>query len=178
MPFGMAQIYLLFFSIESFHTAIGVFRTKERLFVSENKKDSVTLHRTIINKVMGSKVLIISNVNELVRVKPERVVYVKSDGNYSTMVLHDKTEHVFTMNLAHCQELIEKQLGKEAETFIRIGKQLIINRDYIFKINVNSQTLIMSDMALNQAFMLQASKEALKQLKVYMESKAGKEEKL
>ena len=178
MPFGMAQIHLLFFSIESFHTAIGVFRTKERLFVSENKKDSVTLHRTIINKVMGSKVLIISNVNELVRVKPERVVYVKSDGNYSTMVLHDKTEHVFTMNLAHCQELIEKQLGKEAETFIRIGKQLIINRDYIFKINVNSQTLIMSDMALNQAFMLQASKEALKQLKVYMESKAGKEEKL
>jgi DNA-binding LytR/AlgR family response regulator len=82
------------------------------------------------------------------------------------------------MNLAHCQELIEKQLGKEAETFIRIGKQLIINRDYIFKINVNSRTLIMSDMALNQAFMLQASKEALKQLKVYMESKAGKEEKL
>jgi DNA-binding LytR/AlgR family response regulator len=82
------------------------------------------------------------------------------------------------MNLAHCQELIEKQLGKEAETFIRIGKQLIINREYIFKINVNSQTLIMSDMALNQAFSLQASKEALKQLKAYMESKAGKEEKL
>ena len=105
-------------------------------------------------------------------------MYVKSDGNYSTMVLHDKTEHVFTMNLAHCQELIEKQLGKEAETFIRIGKQLIINREYIFKINVNSQTLIMSDMALNQAFTLQASKEALKQLKAYMESKAGKEEKL
>jgi len=94
------------------------------------------------------------------------------------MVLHDKTEHVFTMNLAHCQELIEKQLGKEAETFIRIGKQLIINRDYIFKINVNRQTLIMSDMALNQAFTLQASKEALKQLKAYMETKAGKEVRL
>ena len=128
--------------------------------------------------MMGSRVLIISNVNELVRVKPERVAYVKSDGNYSTMVLHDKTEHVFTLNLAHCQELIEKQLGKEAETFIRIGKQLIINREYIFKVNVNSQTLIMSDMALNQAFTLQASKEALKQLKAYMESKTGKEEKL
>lgn len=70
---------------------------------------------------MGSKVLIISNANELVRVKPERVVYVESDGNYSTMVLHDKTKHAFTMNLAHCQELMEKQLGKEAETFIRIG---------------------------------------------------------
>ena len=121
---------------------------------------------------MGSKVLIISNTNELVRVKPERVVYVESDGNYSTMVLHDKTEHVFTINLAHCQELIEQQLGKEAETFIRIGKQLIINREYIFKIIVNKQQLIMSDMALNHAFVLQASKEALKQLKAYMETKA------
>ena len=64
---------------------------------------------------MGSKVLIISNTNELVRVKPERVVYVESDGNYSTMVLHDKTEHVFTMNLAHFQQMIEEQLGREAK---------------------------------------------------------------
>lgn len=93
-----------------------------------------------------------------------------SDGNYSTMVLHDQTEHVFTMNLAHCQELIERQLGTSANTFIRIGKQLIINKDYIYKINVIKQTLVMSDMALNQAFTLSASKEALRQLKVYMES--------
>ena len=127
---------------------------------------------------MSNKVLIISNANELVRIKPERVVYVVSDGNYSTMVLHDKTKQVFTMNLAHCQQLIEEQLGKEAETFIRIGKQLIINRAYIFKINPTKQQLVMSDMALNHAFELQASKEALKQLKAYLESTIGKEAKL
>ena len=111
----------------------------------------------------------------MVRVKPERIVYVESDGNYSTMVLHDKTEHVFTMNLAHCQELLERQLGKEADTFIRIGKQLIINRAYIFKININRQQLVMADMALNEAFTLSASKEALKQLKAYLETTIGKE---
>lgn len=127
---------------------------------------------------MSSKVIIISNTNELVRVKPERVVYIESDGNYSTMVLHDKTEHVFTLNLAHCQQLIEEQLGKEAETFIRIGKQFIINRTYIYKINVNKQQLVMSDMLLNHAFTLSASKEALKQLKAYLESTIGKEAKL
>ena len=127
---------------------------------------------------MSNKVLIISNANELVRVKPERVVFVESDGNYSIMVLHDKTELVFTMNLAHCQQLIEEQLGKEAETFIRIGKQLIINRAYIFKINPTKQQLVMADMALNHAFELQASKEALKQLKAYLESTIGKEAKL
>ena len=85
---------------------------------------------------------------------------------------------MFTMNLAHCQQLIEKQLGKEAEIFIRIGKQLIVNRAYIFKINVNKQELIMSDMTLRETFALSASKEALKQLKAYLESTIGKEAKL
>ena len=127
---------------------------------------------------MSNKVLIISNSNELVRVNPERIVYVESDGNYSTLVLHDKTEQVFTMNLAHFQQMIEEQLGKEAMTFIRIGKQLIVNRAYIFKINPNKQQLIMSDMDVNIAFDLQASKEALKQLKVLIESEIGKEAKL
>ena len=36
----------------------------------------------------------------------------------------------------------------------------------------------MSDMLLNHAFSLQASKEALKQLKAYLESTIGKEAKL
>ena len=92
-------------------------------------------------------------------------------------MLHDKTELVFTMNLAHCQQTIERQLGKEAEVFIRIGKQLIINRNYIFKVNVGKQELWMSDMDKNMAFKLSASKEALKQLKMWLEQQV-KEEKL
>ena len=116
------------------------------------------------------KQIIISTTNELVRVLPERIVYISSDGNYSTMVLHDKTEHLFTFNLSHFQKLIELQLKDEANQFIRIGKSLIINRNYIYRINLTKQHLVMSDMALNQAFMLSASKEALKQLKLYLET--------
>ena len=93
------------------------------------------------------KQIIISSTNELVRVLPERIVYISSDGNYSTMVLHDKTEHLFTFNLSHFQKLIEKQLKDEASQFIRIGKSLIINRDYIYRINLTKQQLGMSDMA-------------------------------
>ena len=104
---------------------------------------------------MSNKVLIISNANELVR-----------------------TEQVFTMNLAQCQQLMEEQLGKEAMTFIRLGKQLIVNRAYIFKINPNKQQLYMSNSEVNIAFELQASKEALKQLKALIESEIRKEGKL
>ena len=84
--------------------------------------------------------------------KPERIVYMKSDGNYSTMVLHDKAEQVFTMNLAQCQQMMEEQLGKEAMTFIRLGKQLIVNRAYIFKINPNKQQLYMSKFGSEYCF--------------------------
>lgn len=76
--------------------------------------------------------IIITTVNELVRVYPERIVYISSDGNYSVMVLHDKTEHLFSFNLSHFQQIIEKQMREEASLFIRIGKSLIINREYIY----------------------------------------------
>lgn len=116
------------------------------------------------------KQIIISSGNELVRVLPERIVYISSDGNYTTMVLHDKTEQLFTFNLSHFQQLLESQLKEEACRFIRIGKSLIINRDYIYRINLSKQQLVMSDMALNQAFILSASKEALRRLKQLLEN--------
>ncbi len=46
-----------------------------------------------------SKYLVLTNSNDLVRVSPERIAYISSDGNYSTMVLVDKEEHLFTLNL-------------------------------------------------------------------------------
>jgi DNA-binding LytR/AlgR family response regulator len=58
----------------------------------------------------------------------------------------------------------------EAQRFIRIGKSLIINREYIYCINPNKQKLILSDTCFQHSFELSASKEALKQLKTYIES--------
>ncbi len=52
--------------------------------------------------------IIISSVNEQVRVYPEHILYVSSDGNYSVMVLHDKTEHLFSFNLSHFQQVLER----------------------------------------------------------------------
>ena len=85
------------------------------------------------------RVLVVSNSNELVRMKPERIAYISSDGNYVTVVLHDRTEHVFAFNLLRMQKLVETQLAEEAACFIRIGKSLIINRNYIYKINLTKQ---------------------------------------
>lgn len=118
-------------------------------------------------------ILIISTSNELVRIKPERIAYVSSDGNYVTVVLHNRAEHVFAFNLLHMQKLIEKQLGKASAAFIRIGKSLIINRNYVYRINLTRQELVLSDMNLDVVFKLSASREALRLLKDLLEKEAG-----
>lgn len=64
--------------------------------------------------------LVLTNSNDLVRVSPDRIVYISSDGNYSTMVLVNKDEHLFSFNLGTFERTIEQQLGTEAQTFIRL----------------------------------------------------------
>lgn len=120
-----------------------------------------------------SKIIIISNSNELVRVPARRVVSITSEGNYCTMLLHDGTRHMFTMNLSSWHKLLEEQLGEDSRDFIRIGKQLIVNRTYIYKINLSKQQLVLSDYALNEAVTLTASRDGLRKLKELLEK--GKE---
>ncbi len=116
-----------------------------------------------------SKHLVLINSNEIVRVSPDRIVFILSDGNYSTMTLVDKDEHVFSFNLASFEKVIEQQLGTDAQTFIRLGKSLIINGKYIYYVNVAKQQIVLSDSSFPNKFTLTASKEALKALKVVLE---------
>lgn len=118
---------------------------------------------------MMSKYLVLINSNEIVRVSPDRIVFILSEGNYSTMTLIDKEEHVFSFNLAAFEKIIEQQLGTDAQTFIRLGKSLIINGKYIYYVNVSKQQIILSDSSFPNKFTLSASKEALKALKVVLE---------
>ena len=114
--------------------------------------------------------LVLSNSNELVRVTPDRIVYISSDGNYSTLVLTDNKERVFSINLSAMQKILETQLKEESQQFIRVGKSLIINYNYIHLINIGKQQLILSDRQFQHSFELTASREALKQLKTVIES--------
>ncbi|GHT60602.1 hypothetical protein AGMMS50239_09880 [Bacteroidia bacterium] len=119
---------------------------------------------------MTDNYLIITNSNELVRIPTDRIAYILSDGDYSTLVQTDKIEKMFTVSLGSFVKLIELQLKGEAEIFIRIGKSLIVNKNYIYSVNPNKQQLILSDRHFQYYFELTASKEALKQLKAFVES--------
>lgn len=69
---------------------------------------------------------------DLVRIAPERIVYISSDGNYSTLVQADGEVRMLSFQLGQIEKMIADQLGSEGNRFIRIGKSLIINRSYIY----------------------------------------------
>ena len=64
--------------------------------------------------------------------------------------------------------MIAEQLPELSRQFVRIGKSLIINLNYVYYIHVPKQQLILVDGQQNR-YTLSASKEALKALKELIE---------
>lgn len=114
------------------------------------------------------KHIIIPTSLDLVRIAPEKVVYIASDGNYSTLVQTDNEERMLSYQLGQIEKMISSQLADEGNVFIRIGKSLIINSSYIYYISIPKQKLVLSDVA-SFSHTVTASKEALKQLKELLE---------
>lgn len=118
---------------------------------------------------LNSRILVRTSV-ELSRILTDKIVYVHSDGNYSTFVIANGEERTVTLQLGEIEELMSEQLESNGNNFIRIGRCLIVNYNYIYHINVSRQQLILSDNA-TFTYTLSASKEALKKLKEYVEEK-------
>ncbi len=120
---------------------------------------------------MLKKYLIISTATDLVRIAPDKIVFISSDGNYCNLVQTDNETRMLTYQLGQVENMMREQLGTDGNLFIRIGRGLIINRNYIYYINIQSQKLILSDVT-RFTHTVSASKDALKQLKELIEKEA------
>ena len=115
------------------------------------------------------KLFSFSTTTELLRIPAGAVVYVQADGNYSSIVTADGLEHVLTLQIGQVERRIADMTGGGDRRFIRIGKSLIVNSDFISFVNVARQKLIMSD-CRTFSRELSASREALRSLKEVLES--------
>ncbi len=121
--------------------------------------------------IQMTEYLIISTSSNLMRTASEDIVFITSDGNYSSFVFTYGESRVVTMQLGQIERLLAKQLPMTGINFIRIGKSLIINRSYISYINLPKQQLVLA-VGHATSHTLSASKEALKQLKDLIEKEA------
>lgn len=113
--------------------------------------------------------IVISKGTELLRIPQERLVYISSEGNYSNVVTLDNRRRLVSFQLGQLEDLIGNQLGDEGSCFLRLGRGLIINTEYIYVIDIAKQQLILSDCATCY-HELSASREVLIKLKAYIES--------
>ncbi len=104
----------------------------------------------------------------MIRISPEKIVYISSDGNYSTLMQADGMTRIVTYQLGQIEKMIKEQIGTDIRVFLRVGKGLIVNRSYVYYINIPKQTLILSD-ACGVIHTISASREALKKLKALLE---------
>ena len=102
--------------------------------------------------------------DKLIRLDIQKIVYFEGDGNYTYIVTANKQKVCVTLNLSHTEEALAKQLGSNANQFMRIGKRFIVNMNYIYQIDIQKQTLMLSDCD-HFLFQIPVSKEALKAVK-------------
>lgn len=116
-----------------------------------------------------SKVIVISKGTELFRIPADRFVYAKAEGNYSTVVTQDNRKTMVSLQLGQIEDLIGDQLGDEGNNFVRLGRGLVINTDFIFSIDTARQRIVLSD-CHGCYYDLSASREVLVSFKAYLEA--------
>lgn len=123
---------------------------------------------------------------ELLRVATTEIVYVKAEGNYSEFVLINGRKHRITRQL-HTIEGYFQQLHRNF--FRRVGRSLIVNMRYIYRINLTEQVLqfagphLVKDIStafaeertkrFEDIYKLTVSRDALKELKDTLEKEKG-----
>lgn len=119
-----------------------------------------------MKKFKASETTLLFNTrDELVKVKLERVAYFEADANYCHVVFINGAKATLLTSLVNVEKLLSEQFKETASVFIRIGKKVIVNSRFIFRINVQRQKLVLTDFVSPNVMELSISKDALKNLK-------------
>lgn len=110
-------------------------------------------------------ILYFNTRDELIKVKLERVAYFEADSNYCHVIFINGAKATILTSLINIENLLEERFKDNSSMFIRIGKRYIVNRQYIFQINIPRQKLVLSDFSIPGVLEISISKEALKNLK-------------
>ena len=111
--------------------------------------------QNLSDAIHNEKLLKFKSYNGLFLLRPDDIVYVEADRDYACMFFANGTKEDVFERLGE----IEKKLPPD--TFLRTGKSVIINRQYIRKISDKALQLVTP----TASYKVEISKEAIKQLK-------------
>ncbi len=115
-----------------------------------------------------NELLVISTSIDFIRIPYDELLFVDAEGNYSTLTTIGDERLLVNMQLGQIEQMLVEQLPAFSHHFVRIGKSLIANLQYIRYVNIPKQKLSLYDKN-GRKYQLKASKEALRKLKEYLE---------
>lgn len=108
--------------------------------------------------------LILNFRDILLRLDVNNIVFITADGNFINIHSKNKMKAMVGMTLQEMEHQLAEYTQNEYVRFARIGRNAIINLQYVYQIIPQQQTIIMSDQA-TFSFTLKASRDALRKLK-------------
>lgn len=111
-------------------------------------------------------ILYFNTRDELIRVDLRKVLYFKSDRNYTDVFFLNGHHVTLLTSLLNIEKMLndERMRGKVIP-FVRLGRSLMVNVSFILQINVLKQELCLSDMKTSDVYKVSVPKEVLKRLK-------------
>lgn len=95
-------------------------------------------------------------------VSDEEIIYIEDDGNYcQVQLLHEKKELIF-------ERIGDVEKKVDSDMFVRLGRSLLINKNYIRKLNLKNNTCTL--MASDVSYTLSVSKKSCEILKDMLSS--------
>lgn len=111
---------------------------------------------------LDSNKVYLNTRDELTKVCLDDVMYAVSDGNYITLKF--KSGRTLTL-LASLQNFIQITTSIKGLHFERIGRSLVVNIDYVSRINSLRRTIELVDDQMKVTVELMVPKESVRQLK-------------
>lgn len=114
----------------------------------------------IMNKIC------INTRDELNLIDLDLVACINASGNYSNVLYIDGNKIMVSLGLSQFETIIKDAINKQgiANTFVRLGRSVIINNRYLRQINILKQKLTLSDRGTH-AYQLTVPKNLLKNYK-------------
>ena len=113
------------------------FRTAIDRFLTYSGNDFRKKMELMIESLSRQKKLQFNVRSGVIFLSPEEIMYCKADGNYVTIYMDDRRKEYVSCQLGH---LLERVDGNQ---FIRIGRSLAINRQYITRMDRSKKLLML-----------------------------------
>ncbi len=106
-------------------------------FIKTRETDSENRYESLLDKIPPHGKIKFNTNSGFILLRPEEIIYIKADWNYSEIFLDNERQELVTTNLGSLEKLLPTGF------FYRVSRSTIINLTYLSKVNRKKRTVLL-----------------------------------